>query len=71
LLRPDAGLPKVGRDLGAGLQQVLSVRVGRHQPLDHAQRGGQLSHGEKPWLEIGILVVQEPKLLLLYGPVAI
>jgi urea transport system ATP-binding protein len=34
------------------------------------QRGGQLSHGEKQWLEIGMLVVQEPKLLLLDEPVA-
>ncbi len=30
----------------------------------------QLSHGEKQWLEIGMLLVQEPKLLLLDEPVA-
>jgi urea transport system ATP-binding protein len=34
------------------------------------QRAGQLSHGEKQWLEIGMLVVQEPNLLLLDEPVA-
>jgi urea transport system ATP-binding protein len=34
------------------------------------QRSGQLSHGEKQWLEIGMLVVQEPSLLLLDEPVA-
>ena len=34
------------------------------------ERGGQLSHGEKQWLEIGMLVVQQPKLLLLDEPVA-
>lgn len=33
-------------------------------------RAGQLAHGEKQWLEIGMLLVQEPKLLLLDEPVA-
>ncbi|MGQ0652393.1 MAG: urea ABC transporter ATP-binding protein UrtD [Betaproteobacteria bacterium] len=31
---------------------------------------GLLSHGEKQWLEIGMLLMQEPKLLLLDEPVA-
>jgi urea transport system ATP-binding protein len=33
-------------------------------------RAGTLSHGEKQWLEIGMLLIQEPKLLLLDEPVA-
>ena len=33
-------------------------------------RAGQLSHGEKQWLEIGMLLIQKPKLLLLDEPVA-
>jgi urea transport system ATP-binding protein len=33
-------------------------------------RAGLLSHGEKQWLEIGMLLIQEPKLLLLDEPVA-
>ena len=38
---------------------------------DSAQRtAGLLSHGQKQWLEIGMLLIQNPKLLLLDEPVA-
>jgi urea transport system ATP-binding protein len=33
-------------------------------------RAGMLSHGQKQWLEIGMLLAQEPKLLLVDEPVA-
>jgi urea transport system ATP-binding protein len=38
---------------------------------DHLKRpAGALSHGQKQWLEIGMLLMQDPKLLLLDEPVA-
>ena len=38
---------------------------------DHAQRtAGALSHGQKQWLEIGMLLMQDPELLLVDEPVA-
>ena len=33
-------------------------------------RAGALSHGQKQWLEIGMLLAQEPQLLLVDEPVA-
>ena len=40
--------------------------------LDHRQDelAGSLSHGQKQWLEIGMLLAQDPKLLLIDEPVA-
>jgi len=39
--------------------------------LEEADRcAGVLSHGQKQWLEIGLLIAQEPKLLLVDEPVA-
>ncbi|MGV3570982.1 MAG: urea ABC transporter ATP-binding protein UrtD [Ramlibacter sp.] len=41
------------------------------QLADSAERvAGTLSHGQKQWLEIGMLLMQDPKLLLLDEPVA-
>jgi urea transport system ATP-binding protein len=40
--------------------------------LEHKakDKAGSLSHGEKQWLEIGMLLIQEPELLLLDEPAA-
>jgi urea transport system ATP-binding protein len=45
---------------------LATVRLGsqRHMPA------ARLSHGQKQWLEIGMLLAQEPKLLLVDEPVA-
>ncbi len=39
--------------------------------LDHLHtRAGLLSHGQKQWLELGMLLIQDPQLLLVDEPVA-
>ena len=37
---------------------------------ERARQAGELSHGQKQWLEIGMLLAQDPKLLLIDEPVA-
>src|SRR5262244_3238479 len=45
------------------------LQIVRLSPLRERIAGG-LSHGQKQWLEIGMLLAQEPKLLLVDEPVA-
>ena len=60
-------LGRMRRGDGDRIMSTLEEVGLQHRARDIA---GGLSHGEKQWLEIGMLLVQEPKLLLLDEPVA-
>ncbi len=45
---------------------LVTTRLAEHR----ARVAGSLSHGQKQWLEIGMLLAQDPKLLLVDEPVA-
>jgi len=47
---------------------ALAEEIGLSDELDRI--AGELSHGQKQWLEIGMLLAQEPKLLLVDEPAA-
>jgi len=46
----------------------ITLQIGLQDRVD--ARAGALSHGEKQWLEIGMLLLQEPRVLLLDEPAA-
>ncbi|MEP1519187.1 urea ABC transporter ATP-binding protein UrtD [Ascidiaceihabitans sp.] len=48
--------------------RAISDEIGLSDALDHMS--GALSHGQKQWLEIGMLLAQDPRLLLVDEPAA-
>ena len=46
----------------------LAAEIGLSGAID--RKSGELSHGQKQWLEIGMLLAQEPQLLLVDEPAA-
>jgi urea transport system ATP-binding protein len=49
------------------IEETLEL-IGLHEHA--AVRAGQLAHGQKQWLEIGMLLAQNPKVLLVDEPIA-
>ena len=69
------GVKTVRQSLFGRLSSELSDRIddvarsiGLAQELERS--AGDLSHGQKQWLEIGMLLMQDPRLLLVDEPVA-
>jgi ABC-type uncharacterized transport system ATPase subunit len=54
-----------------GAEETVAAVLGRLGLMAHAQRlVGQLSHGQRQWVEIGMLLAAEPALVLLDEPTA-
>ncbi len=71
-LKADRGVRSA---MGFKLDSAQADRIGEMLRLIHLtasahRTAGLLSHGQKQWLEIGLLLMQDPKLLLLDEPVA-
>lgn len=60
-------LQRVNSDQESRIGAILETIGLKEKAFSQA---GLLSHGQKQWLEIGMLLVQEPKLMLLDEPVA-
>ncbi|MBZ0302680.1 MAG: urea ABC transporter ATP-binding protein UrtD [Anaerolineae bacterium] len=64
VLRLTQGMSPAGIERVEETLEIINLKDQRNV------QAGILSHGQKQWLEIGMLLVQDPKLLLLDEPVA-
>ena len=60
----------LSRLTGTQLDRIGEMLTTIHLRSEALRTAGLLSHGQKQWLEIGMLLMQDPKLLLLDEPVA-
>jgi urea transport system ATP-binding protein len=58
---------RLNADQKRTIEQILE-QIGLHEHA--AVRAGQLAHGQKQWLEIGMLLAQNPRVLLVDEPIA-
>jgi len=66
-----SALPNIFRRETAAERERIDAIFETIKLTEHRGRlGGALSHGQKQWLEIGMLLAQDPKLLLVDEPVA-
>ncbi len=58
------------RETAAERERIEAILATTRLNDHRARRAADLSHGQKQWLEIGMLLAQEPRLLLVDEPVA-
>jgi urea transport system ATP-binding protein len=58
------GLTRAEREAIDEVLETIGLRDARERPA------GELSHGQKQWLEIGMLLAQKPRVLLVDEPIA-
>ena len=72
LSRPSKGVLSTlrGQSTQAERQQIDEALETIGLTVQASLRAGSLSHGQKQWLEIGMVILQDPELLLVDEPVA-